>query len=120
MNQILLQYLHANHSNGFGMATTATLPIMIGDVTGNIQLKWWKQQGALIIKEIQIHPLGRNLLTPAVTSVLSNSSAISQGLQTVVLESVLSPELRKKLISRGWKSVSYNEYNLFMDRLHLF
>uniref|UniRef100_A0A6C0KUW5 Uncharacterized protein n=1 Tax=viral metagenome TaxID=1070528 RepID=A0A6C0KUW5_9ZZZZ len=116
MDQVFLKYLHENYANGFGMSTTSTIPFALGEVAGSVQLKWWKQQGTLIIKEIQINPIGGNLLTPAVNAVLSDPTATKHGLQTIVLESVLSPDLRKKLISRGWKAIPYNEYNLFIDR----
>ena len=115
MDKVLLQYLDANHYNGFGMATTAIIPFSFDKVTGKIQLKWWKQQGTLIIKTIQIQPVGHNILTPAVLAVLACPVALNQGLKSIVLESVISPELRKKLLLRGWKSVTYNEYNLFME-----
>ena len=115
MDKVFLDYLKKNHSNGFGMETTETIPFQLENGSGIIQLKWWKQQGTLIIKEVRIKPLGNNILTPAVQRLLKNHTARKQGLAKVMLECVLSPELRNKLLSRGWKALPYNEYNLYMQ-----
>lgn len=115
MDKVFLDYLKKHHANSFGMDTTETIHFQLENGAGSIQLKWWKQQGTIIVKEVQIKPLGNNTLTPAVQKLLKNHTARKQGLTKVVLESVLSPELRKKLLSRGWKALPYNEYNLYMQ-----
>jgi hypothetical protein len=115
MEALLLDYLSQHYENGFGMETTTTIPFRFEGVAGKVQLKWWKQQGTLIIKQIELKPVGKNLLTPAVQALLANPLTSRMGLKTVLLESVLSPELRRKLLLRGWKAVPYNEYNLHME-----
>ncbi len=81
---------------------------------GWAQVKWWKAQGRIIVKEIQLadEQRGKLSFTNFAVKMLS-----WHGVKCVELECVQARELIEKLRSRGWETPPGYEGNLRMTKL---
>lgn len=92
-----------------GMLTTENLVFEEGDV----QLKWWKQAGQVIVKTVKLKPeyVGKGLFTAACRQLVAKNPEI----QSLKLENVLDEGLLKKLTTRGWKTIPHDECSLMLN-----
>lgn len=115
---VLVEYMSENYNENMGMLTTKN--INFKTVQGRevfLQLKWFKANGELIIKEVMISPKGGNLLTSSVKTLLEHAKHEWQ-LQKVLMESVLDKKLIEKMKSRGWTSRYGNDSNLYSTQFY--
>lgn len=80
---------------------------------GRAQLKWWRVQGQLIVKTVELleHHRGKGFFTQLCRSLMQAHADIA----SVKLESVLDDTLIEKLQLMGWKKEPYRN-DLIMSR----
>ena len=116
--QTIIAFMDRNYTVGNGMMTTATHETVdVGldgaIINGLLQLKWWKANGELIIKEAHLLPRGSNVVTYACKDVLA-ARDLRWNLHHIKLESVMNPTLIQKLCERGWKQSADGDGNLYL------
>jgi len=115
-------FLERNKLVWNSMQTTQTLEFVCGNRAGTVQLKFWRQFGILFVKQIElerwVEGQPRHCLTHAVRTLTRDNTSVTRcGLRSVVLESVLSKDLRTKLLGlgEGWEiDANAPESNLVM------
>lgn len=92
-----------------GMLTTENLSF----VEGHAQLKWWKQKSQVIVKTVHLNNehRGQGLFTAACRQFIHQNSEV----HSLMLESVLEPELIEKLLTRGWRRAPFDKCNLLLN-----
>lgn len=101
----LAAYLDRVHLQDRSQLTTTTLQFQEGPRVGNVQVKWWRARSMLLLKTIELAPVGaepKNVVTAAARRLLDDTAAGAWGLSVVRMDAVMDEELLDKLASRGW------------------
>jgi len=91
-----------------GSLYSPMLLIEEGERKGIVKFNFNKRNGHLIIEEIAIYPRGGNLIENASHKILEDSRV-----NGVIISNIMSPDLKDKLISRGWKQLDQPDSVIF-------
>jgi len=96
MKEAICNWFEKNRHCENGMFTTTDLKAL----EGNLQVKWWKQCGTLIVKTVKLKKewRGKGLFTQMCHGIMDQYSDIN----ALCLESVMDETLMWKLEQSGW------------------
>lgn len=102
----VVYYIRKYHNENNSNVTLEKFSICDNQRRGVLELKWWKEKGILIIRNIQLdtpkNEGNKNLIMKLIKGLGENQEIIQKGLSRIRLETVTNETLYEKFRDKGW------------------